>query len=111
MFTDRFREQAEGAAVRDGGPLGRHDAREERRRAGFTGAAKNAAEAEVKRFYQFLADWEQQHLDGAAGAHRHGPRRLLGEERVLAVLERRRLATCGWRRAAASRKPHAASRT
>jgi rubrerythrin len=28
----------------------------------FTGAAKNAAEAEVQRFYQFLADWEQQHL-------------------------------------------------
>jgi rubrerythrin len=28
----------------------------------FSGAAKSASEAEVKRFYQFLADWEQQHL-------------------------------------------------
>ena len=26
-------------------------------------AATNAGEAEVKKFYQFLADWEKQHLE------------------------------------------------
>jgi len=26
-------------------------------------AAGNAGEAEVKKFYQFLADWEKQHLE------------------------------------------------
>ena len=29
----------------------------------FSTAAGNAGEAEVKKFYQFLADWEKQHLE------------------------------------------------
>jgi rubrerythrin len=29
----------------------------------FSGAAKHAAEAEVRDFYQFLADWEKGHLE------------------------------------------------
>jgi len=61
VFTDRFREQAEGAAfemaaVSVGMTL------EKNAVAYFSGASRTADEAEVKRFYQFLADWEQQHL-------------------------------------------------
>jgi rubrerythrin len=61
MFTDRFREQAEGAAfemaaVSVGMTL------EKNAVAYFSGAARTASEAQVKQFYQFLADWEQQHL-------------------------------------------------
>ena len=29
----------------------------------FSTAAKQASDQEVKEFYQFLADWEQQHYD------------------------------------------------
>ena len=29
----------------------------------FSAAASNAPEQEVKKFYQFLADWEKQHFD------------------------------------------------
>ena len=62
MFTDRFREQAEGAAfemaaVSVGMTL------EKNAVAHFSGAAKSADEAEVRRFYEFLAEWEQKHLD------------------------------------------------
>jgi rubrerythrin len=62
VFTDRFREQAEGAAfemaaVSVGMML------EKNAVAYFSEAVRSAAEAEVRRFYQFLADWEQQHLN------------------------------------------------
>jgi rubrerythrin len=62
LFTDRFREQAEGAAfemaaVSVGMTL------EKNAVAHFSTAARSADEAEVRRFYQFLADWEQKHLD------------------------------------------------
>ena len=30
---------------------------------GFTGAARQATEGEVTKFYQFLADWEKQHYE------------------------------------------------
>jgi rubrerythrin len=61
VFTDRFREQAEGAAF-EMAALSVGMTLEKNAVAYFSGAAKNASEAEVKRFYQFLADWEQQHL-------------------------------------------------
>lgn len=62
VFTERFREQAEGAAfemaaVSVGMTL------EKNAVAYFTGAAHGATEDEIRRFYQYLADWEQQHLD------------------------------------------------
>ena len=87
VFTDRFREQAEGAAF-EMAALSVGMTLEKNAVAYFSGAAKNAEEAEVRTFYQFLADWEQQHLNALAGAHRDDPRRLLGEERLLAVLTR-----------------------
>jgi rubrerythrin len=61
VFTDRFREQAEGAAF-EMAALSVGMTLEKNAVAYFTGAAHGATEAEVKRFYQFLADWEQQHL-------------------------------------------------
>ena len=66
VFTDRFREQAEGAAfemaaVSVGMTL------EKNAVAYFTGAVRNASEVAVRQFYQFLADWEQQHLDALQG--------------------------------------------
>jgi rubrerythrin len=68
IFSDRFREQAEGAAfemaaVSVGMTL------EKNAVAYFAGAAKQATEAEVRKFYQFLADWEQQHLDALQALH------------------------------------------
>jgi rubrerythrin len=61
VFTDRFRDQAEGAAF-EMAALSVGMTLEKNAVAYFTGAATTATEAEVKRFYQFLADWEQQHL-------------------------------------------------
>jgi len=68
VFTDRFREQAEGAgiemaAVSVGMTL------EKNAVAYFSGAARDATETEVRTFYQFLADWEQQHLNALQGLH------------------------------------------
>jgi rubrerythrin len=66
VFTDRFREQAEGAAF-EMAALSVGMTLEKNAVAYFSGAAKNAEEAEVRKFYQFLADWEQQHLNALAG--------------------------------------------
>lgn len=68
VFSERFREQAEGAAfemaaVSVGMTL------EKNAVAYFSTAATQATEAEVRRFYQFLADWEQQHLDALQALH------------------------------------------
>jgi rubrerythrin len=62
VFTDRFRDQAEGAAF-EMAALSVGMTLEKNAVAYFSGAVRNAAEAEVRQFYQFLADWEQQHLD------------------------------------------------
>ncbi len=35
----------------------------------FSGAAQTATAEEVRQFYQFLADWEQQHLDALQSLH------------------------------------------
>jgi rubrerythrin len=61
VFTDRFREQAEGAAF-EMAALSVGMLLEKNAVAYFSGAVRNAAEVEVQQFYQFLADWEQQHL-------------------------------------------------
>jgi rubrerythrin len=62
VFTGRFREQAAGAqfeiAVLSIGMTLESNAIRY-----FTTAAKQATEREVREFYQFLADWEQQHYD------------------------------------------------
>ena len=62
VFTDRFRDQAEGAAF-EMAALSVGMTLEKNAVAYFSGAAQSAEEAEVKRFYQFLSDWEQQHLN------------------------------------------------
>ena len=68
IFSERFREQAEGAAfemaaVSVGMTL------EKNAVAYFSSAAKSAGEAEVRKFYEFLSDWEQQHLNALQGLH------------------------------------------
>jgi rubrerythrin len=62
LFSDRFREQAEGAAF-EMAALSVGMTLEKNAIAHFSGAARSADEAEIRRFYQFLAEWEQQHLD------------------------------------------------
>ena len=66
VFTDRFREQAEGAAF-EMAALSVGMTLEKNAVAYFSGAAGSAEEAEVRKFYRFLADWEQQHLNALAG--------------------------------------------
>ncbi len=68
VFTDRFREQAEGAQF-EMAALSVGMTLEKNAVAYFSGAARNASEAEVRDFYTYLADWEQQHLDALAGLH------------------------------------------
>jgi rubrerythrin len=62
VFTDRFREQAEGAAF-EMAALSVGMTLEKNAVAYFSGAVRSAEEKEVRQFYQFLADWEQQHLN------------------------------------------------
>jgi rubrerythrin len=62
VFSDQFRQQANGAAF-ETAALSVGMTLESRAIAYFTGAASSASEKEVKDFYQFLADWEKQHLD------------------------------------------------
>ena len=62
LFTDRFREQAEGAAF-EMAALSVGMTLEKNAVAHFSGAALAADEAEIRRFYEFLADWERKHLD------------------------------------------------
>ena len=66
VFTGSFRAQAAGAefelAVLSIGLTLETNALKY-----FTQAAQHASETEVKKFYQFLADWEQQHLNALQG--------------------------------------------
>ena len=62
FFTDRFREQAEGAAF-EMAALSVGMTLEKNAIAHFSGAARSADEPEISRFYEFLAEWEQKHLD------------------------------------------------
>jgi rubrerythrin len=62
IFTDRFVEQARGADF-ELGVLSIGMTLETNAIACFSGAASSATEDEVRDFYEFLADWERQHLD------------------------------------------------
>lgn len=68
IFSERFREQAEGAAF-EMGAVSVGMTLEKNAVAYFQAAAQGATEAEVKKFYQYLADWEQQHLDALQDLH------------------------------------------
>ena len=68
VFSERFREQARGAAF-EMAVLSVGMTLESRAVAYFAEAAKGASEREVKEFYQFLADWERQHLDALQNLH------------------------------------------
>ena len=68
VFSDRFKEQARGAAF-EMGVLSIGMQLETRAIAYFTRAATETGEQEVKDFYQFLADWEKEHLDALQSLH------------------------------------------
>jgi rubrerythrin len=62
IFTDAFKEQAHGADF-ELGVLSIGMTLENNAINYFAGAAQHATEVEIKAFYEFLADWERQHLD------------------------------------------------
>jgi rubrerythrin len=62
IFTDRFREQAEGTDF-ELGVLSIGMTLETNAISYFSTAAENTSETEVRDFYRFLADWERQHLE------------------------------------------------
>jgi len=62
IFTEEFKRQVHGAEL-ELGVLSIGMTLESNAIRYFSGAAENAAEEEVREFYQFLADWEQQHLE------------------------------------------------
>jgi rubrerythrin len=62
IFTEEFKKQAHGADF-ELGVLSIGMTLETNAIKYFSGAAENTAETEVKDFYQFLAEWEKEHLD------------------------------------------------
>jgi rubrerythrin len=68
VFTERFREQAEGAAF-EMAALSVGMTLEKNAVAYFSTASQQATDQEVRQFYGFLADWEKQHLDALQGLH------------------------------------------
>ncbi len=62
IFTERFKQQAQGADF-ELGVLSVGMTLETNAIRYFGAAASNASENEVREFYEFLADWERQHLD------------------------------------------------
>ena len=62
IFTEQFKEQAEGADF-ELGVLSIGMTLESNAIKYFAGAAENTSENEVREFYEFLADWERQHLE------------------------------------------------
>ena len=62
VFTERFREQAKGAAF-ELGVLSVGMTLETNAVNCFAGAAREARELEVKKFYEHLAEWERQHFE------------------------------------------------
>ena len=62
IFTDEFKKQAQGADF-ELGALSIGMTLETNAIKYFSGAAQNTSEKEVREFYQFLADWEQEHLE------------------------------------------------
>jgi rubrerythrin len=68
VFTDRFREQAEGAAF-EMAALSVGMTLEKNAVAYFSTAAGDATDQQVRQFYTFLADWERQHLHALQGLY------------------------------------------
>ncbi|MFZ5787908.1 MAG: ferritin family protein [Acidobacteriota bacterium] len=68
IFSDRFREQAAGAEF-EVAALSIGMTLESRAIDYFSGAAGGAADADVKQFYEFLADWERQHLEALSNLY------------------------------------------
>ncbi len=68
VFSDRFREQAQGASF-ELGVLSIGMQLETKAITYFTQAAKAAEHAEVRDFYRFLADWEREHFEALQGLH------------------------------------------
>jgi len=68
IFSKDFRQQAEGTDF-EMGVLSVGMTLESRAIKYFSGAAKQADDREVREFYQFLADWEKQHLDALQGLY------------------------------------------
>ncbi|MGC8762823.1 MAG: ferritin-like domain-containing protein [Acidobacteriota bacterium] len=68
IFTERFREQARGAAF-EAGVLSIGMTLEQNAISYFTGAAEKTTEAEVRDFYRFLADWERQHFEALSALY------------------------------------------
>jgi rubrerythrin len=66
IFTDSFKRQAHGADF-ELGALSIGMTLESNAIRYFSGAADSATDQEVRDFYRFLADWEQQHLDALRG--------------------------------------------
>jgi rubrerythrin len=62
IFSEKFREQAHGADF-ELGVLSVGMTLESNAIQYFDGAANGAEEGEVREFYEFLADWERQHLE------------------------------------------------
>lgn len=62
IFTERFKEQARGADF-ELGVLSIGMTLESNAISYFSSAAEAATDQEVREFYQFLTEWEQQHLE------------------------------------------------
>lgn len=72
IFTEDFKRQVQGAEL-ELGALSIGMTLENNAIRYFTGAAESASEDEVREFYKFLADWEQQHLEALQSLY-HGVR-------------------------------------
>ncbi len=68
VFSERFRQQARGATF-ELAVLSVGMTLETRAIAYFSEAAKGATEQEVREFYEFLAEWERQHLEALHQLH------------------------------------------
>lgn len=68
IFTEKFREQARGAAF-ELSVLSIGMQLESNAIAYFSGAARTAGDQEVRSFYEFLADWERKHLEALQNLH------------------------------------------
>ena len=68
IYTDGFKAQARDADF-EMGVLSIGMTLETRAIQYFSNAAKSASEDEVRDFYQFLADWEKEHLDALQKLH------------------------------------------
>ena len=62
IFTNEFKKQSQGADF-ELGVLSIGMTLENNAIKYFAGAAQNTSEEDVRDFYQFLADWEQEHLE------------------------------------------------